>query len=148
MLVSDRWACAIAAAAVAALAGCIPNLPPPDQVFIYNLWAVNQGPADRYIVLGHGLDGGSSQPALLVPAGQTVSTHSTTIGSQPGAEAAVLIYDIDCVLVGRVVVNLGSHLLTLEEDRATVTGLAPGTEPAAAPKARDAPRNCAGGAPP
>lgn len=145
---SCRLAWAIAATAAAAFAGCIPNLPPPDQVFLYNLWAENRGPADRYMVLGHGLDGGSSEPALLVPAGQTVSTYSTTIGSQPGAAGAVLVYDPNCDLVGRVVVNAGSYLLTLDGDAATVTELAPGAEPTDAPKARDAPRNCPGGAPP
>ena len=131
--------------AVFVLAGCTPG----HAVPLYNLFAVNTGPEDRLIVLGNSPDGASTQPTLVIPAdGRPRSTRSTTIGSQPGANGVVLVYDPECTLLARVEVEVGSWLLTVDGDQATLAELARVTEPAGAELAGDAPRNCPGGAPP
>jgi len=97
------------------LSGCI-----HDEFAIYNLAVVNSGASDRLIVLGTSLDGSSSQPAVSVPADGTlrVTRASTVIAAMPGPDAAavLLIYDLDCVLVDRVVIHTGNYVLTLHGD--------------------------------
>ena len=126
------------------VAACMPG----HNVPLYSLWVVNDGLEDRFIVLGNGPDGASTQPALVIPAdGRPRSTYGSTMSGTPGATAAVLVYDPDCHLVARVEVKVGSYLLTLDEGEATLAELARSTEPAGAEFAADAPRNCPGGAP-
>ncbi len=60
----------------------------------------------------------------------------------------MLVYDLDCTLVARVEVKVGSYLLTLGEGEPVLAELARSTEPTGAELAADAPMNCAGGAPP
>jgi hypothetical protein len=117
-------------------------------VALYNLWAVNHGPEDRLLVLASDEAGRSTMPAVLIPAdGRTRSTLGSTMGSQPGAVAAVLVYDLECVLVARVEVVVGSHLLSLAGDQAVLSELERVTEPAGAELAATAPADCPGGTP-
>ena len=122
---------------------------PGHDVPLYNLWVVNAASGARAIVLGNSPEGGSTQPALLIPAdGRPRSTYGASIGSQVGATGAVLVYDLDCTLVARVEVKVGSYLLTLGDGEPVLAELARSTEPTGAELAADAPMNCPGGAPP
>jgi hypothetical protein len=133
------------AAALVVASACSPT----HDVPLYNLWAVNHGPEDRLLVLGNDEAGRSTLPTVLIPAdGRTRSTLGSTMERRPGAVGAVLVYDLDCVLVARVEVVLGSHLLTLVGDEAVLSELARVTEPAGAELAATAPTDCSGGTPP
>ena len=135
-------AVAAVVAALILLAGCTPT----HNVPLYNLWAVNHGTEDRVLVLGNGPEGRSTMPAVVIPAdGRTRSTLGATLTGTPGAIAAVLVYDLDCSLVARVEVVVGSHLLTLDGDAAILSELARVTEPAGAELAETAPTDCASG---
>jgi hypothetical protein len=136
---------ALISAMVLAGAGCLPY----DDASLYSLWAVNTGAEDRLIVLGNDSDGNSTQPPLVIPAdGRTRSTFGSTMGSQAGATASILVYDPDCTLLAKVEVRVGSYLLTLDGDQAVLTELARPMQPTGAELAADSPANCAGGAPP
>lgn len=125
--------------------GCMPS----HAVPLYNLWVVNTGAEDRLIVLGNNPDGASTQPPVLVPAdGVTRSTYGSTMGSQPGATAAILVYSLDCTLLEKVDVRVGSYLLTLRPDDVVLTELARSQELTGAELAAAGPRSCPGGAPP
>jgi hypothetical protein len=136
-----RRALWLAFLAMLLVVGCAPT----HDVPLYNLWAVNHGPEDRLLVLGSDPSGRSTQPAVLIPAdGRTRSTLGSTMSGTIGAIAAVLVYDLDCALVARVEVVVGSHLLTLDGDEATLSELARVTEPAGAELAAASPTACSG----
>ena len=134
---------ALLAFVVLVVAGCAPT----HDVPLYSLWAVNHGPEDRLLVLGSDPDGRSTKPTVVIPAdGRTRSTLGATMSGTAGAVAAVLVYDIECALIARVEVVVGSHLLTLNGDEVVLSELARVTEPAGAELAASSPIACSGAA--